>query len=300
VSGLWVPDQAGLFADGSGLTQPDLSAYAGLKACSVRELETWIRDHIRFDVEHMAKAQPLTFGTTATKVEEAAALPGRGKKVAYITHDYRVADDAKDPAERTYGQNTWKRADGTEKSKVCEHSVLGVVVAGVGYGETFQVCVARDKCQIHWKKEIAERERSARQRASGRGQQAAQREAEARQREEAQRQAQETRWKTFYPALRKEALTAVAKTPQTLPGALFRLVLKQFNLPKGTTPAQLAKALLVAFITQRFNEFRHAGSEEELVALAKLLGVNIRVCEASAALPDGDGDKPAKKGGAKK
>ena len=37
--------------------------------------------HVRFDVEHAAKAQPLQFETILTRVSEATAKPGRGKKV---------------------------------------------------------------------------------------------------------------------------------------------------------------------------------------------------------------------------
>lgn len=153
--------------------------YAGLKPVTVKELEAWIARHVRFDVEHFAQTAPLDFGETAIKVEAAQQEPGRGKKVIQITEDYRIDDDVKDPSARVYGRQSWKRADGTEgtsrggrygetrvDSPTCEHSVLGVVVVGPGYGQAFHVCIARDRCKVHWKAEIKEREKRAKERAT--------------------------------------------------------------------------------------------------------------------------------------
>ena len=152
--------------------------YAGLKPVTVKELEAWIARHVRFDVDYAAQTAPLDFGDTAIKVEAAAQQPGRGKKVIQITEDYRIDDDVKDPTQRVYGRHSWKRADGTEgtsrggrygekriDSPTCEHSVLGVVVVGPGYGTAYPVCIARDKCRVHWKAEMREREKRAKERA---------------------------------------------------------------------------------------------------------------------------------------
>ncbi|MDP1570361.1 MAG: ParB/RepB/Spo0J family partition protein [Vicinamibacterales bacterium] len=149
-----------------------------LKPVTVKELEAWIAYHVRFDVQHMAQAAPLDFGPVQAVVEAAKAVPGRGKKVVSITQEYRVDDDARDPGgERTFGAQSWHRADGSSDSApVCEHGVLGVFVAGRGYGTTMQVCIAKDKCQVHWAQEIKAREKSAKLRAQGKGGQAAQRE----------------------------------------------------------------------------------------------------------------------------
>ena len=190
--------------------------YRGLKAVTVKELESWIAHHVRFDVEHMAKSAPLEFAETAQQVEAAAAQPGRGKKVIAITHEYRVSDDARDASERTYGSNSWQRADGVEKSKTCDHSVLGVFVAGRGQGTSLQVCIHRDKCKVHFAEVIREREKNAKLRQQGKGGQAAQREKKAEEssdqkwrREAAEREAREEAWEKVWPALRTEALRQV-------------------------------------------------------------------------------------------
>lgn len=141
--GLWQFDSGRLdLAEGDAATSK-ADPYADLKPVSVREFESWIKTHVRFDVAHAAQAQPLAFEATAAQVTAAESQPGRGKKVVSITHEYRVPDAARDDAERTFGRDAWVRADGQAKSKTCEHSVLGVVVAGAGYGQTLQVCASR-------------------------------------------------------------------------------------------------------------------------------------------------------------
>lgn len=286
LTGLWTDDQATLAFEDRPARKID--KYAGLKPVSVRELEKWITEHIRFDVEHAAKAQPLTFEETAVLIETAASKPGRGKKVIAITHEYRVADDARDDKERTYGSQSWRRADGQEKSKTCDASVLGVFVAGDDYGTTLRVCVARDRCQVHFGKEIKEREKNAKLRASGKAGSAAKREnaqADREQREERERQLKETRWKTFLPALTKAVNAATAKTPATLPTAVYKEVLRYHRLPPTTTPAQLQKALLQDAIKSLFGrQYVWLGDEPKLVAWAKLLGVDVKACEPKEAV----------------
>ena len=314
---LFEPLLHGLDFDGQRDPKEKPGKYDDVKAVSVRELEAWIARHIRFDVAHAAKAVPLQFEATAAQVQTAAAIPGRGKKVIPITFDDRPADDAKDPDERTYGWKSWRRADGTKKTQrvsgfsatrvdapTCEYSVLGVVAVGdEHYGETFQVCVNRDKCRVHFGKAIAAREKAAK--AGGRGkvssaakQQAA--EDARRQRDEQQRRAREARWKVFVPALRKAVTDAVAKLPAVLPKAVFQKVLTAHRLPASTKPAQLQKALLEDAVTTTFrNGWSH--DEPQMVAWAKLLGVDVKACEpappqTSGAPTAAKSKKTAKKG----
>jgi len=213
--GLWRHDSGFDFDEDDPANKGKKSGkYDTLKACSVRELEAWIRNHVRFDPTHAAKAQPLVFEQTAAKVEAAAAQPGRGKKVISITHEYRVADDARDEQERTYGSQSWFRADGQEKSKTCEHSVLGVVVAGEGYGETLEVCINREKCKVHFADVIQKREKNQKLRDAGQEKQAAKAERKAEEsyqqkwkREEEERRRLAAAW----APVRERALTAVAE-----------------------------------------------------------------------------------------
>lgn len=217
VAGLWTTDRSKSFDD---VDDEDAAIkqdpYFGLKSVSVRELETWIREHVRFDVAHAAKAQPLVFEQTAAQVEEAAAKPGRGKKVIAITNEYRVADDARDEKERTYGSQSWQRADGEEKSKPCEYSVLGVFAAGDRYGEALEVCVNRDKCTVHFGDVIRQREKNAKLRESGKGKQAAKnekRQADTWEQQQAKRRAEEARWER----LKAHAVEAVAAKVKLAP-----------------------------------------------------------------------------------
>lgn len=259
--------------------------YAGLKAVSIREFDRWIQQHVRFDPAHAAQAQPLVFEATAAKIETAAAQPGRGKKVIPITHEYRVADDARDDAERTYGGESWQRADGQAKSKTCEHSVLGVVVAGAGYGDTFPVCVARDKCPVHFGAVIRQKEKNAKLREGGKGTTAAKREAKAKVREREQREAEErTREAWNHVCGRLVPAVKAAASTVKVAGPLYAAVLKVHQLPAGTKPVDLPRVLLRAAVDDMFAS-DWFGQAPEQRAWAKLLGVDVKAIEAQVEGP---------------
>lgn len=196
--------------------------YDGLKAVSVKELEHYIADHVRFDVKQLATTAPLEFGETAQRIEAAQAKPGRGKKVISIHYGHHVQDSAKDASgERTFGHGTWKRADGQEGSKRCESSVLGVVAVGLHYGQAFEVCIAKDSCDVHWKQERRDRERTQQLRASGKTAQADKREEKIRQERaaaEAKEAAERKRWEAARPAV----LKAIAGKVKTVNATRFR------------------------------------------------------------------------------
>lgn len=124
--------------------------YAGRKLRTVRELRSWIQEKVRFDA---AAADPVLFPEVTRAVEEAVEAK---LKVVSVTYDHHVHPDAKVDGERTYGPQSWKRADGTEDAPACEFSakVLGVVVVGLDQGRSFPVCLAKDKCTVHWADEI--------------------------------------------------------------------------------------------------------------------------------------------------
>lgn len=233
--GLWASMGRTLYdeVDDAGGPAP-ADPYAGLKARTVKELEAWIARHVRFDVQHFAATAPLDFGETAIAVEGAARQPGRGKKVIQITEDYRLEDDAKDASVRVYGRQSWKRADGTEgtsrggrhgtrvDSPTCEHAVLGVVVVGPGYGTAYPVCIARDRCQVHWAAEIKEREKTAKLRAKGQSSKADAREKKAAEtheqrwkREAAERKARGEAWAAVWKHLQPEVVRQ-AKAVKTI------------------------------------------------------------------------------------
>lgn len=234
-----------------GATQPTKlisEGFAALKPRSVREFNEWLATHVRFDPVHAAQAAPLDFGDTAEQVTLAAAKPGRGKKVIAITFDHYVQEDARDEGERTFGPQSWKFADGethqvdgysgkTTVFPTCEHSVLGLVVVGVqSYGRAFPVCIARDKCEIHWKAEIAQKRKNEKARESGKPTER-QKADEAREREEArykEQQAREEAARKHYAAAVPDIRVAVVAAIQAakLP-LLIQLVAEDFRDAKA-------------------------------------------------------------------
>lgn len=177
IRGLFVSEAFGLFeedgedeaaGEGSLIESFDRT---GLKPVSVREFKRWIDESVRFrpDNEDLTNLFPQTEQALQTAAEEKL-------KVVMITREYRVPDEARDPKERTYGANSWKRADGQSEldwdtrkptpAKVCEHQVMGVVVAGFGRGEAFHVCIAKKKCEVHWAREMREAAKRAKEAAN--------------------------------------------------------------------------------------------------------------------------------------
>lgn len=212
----------GLFQmDVGGAQQPglDLDDRRRRKAVSVRELQEWINDQVRFRPEEVDL--PNLFPETAAALETAQE---QQLKVVKITRDYQLKPETRGTGERTYSRRSWKRADGKpdgeswekpKPSRACDHSVLGVVVAGPGRGEAFPVCIAKKKCTVHW----GEEQKAANQRgapngagtSTGKGSW----EEDDRRREEKwkKKREEDDRWKKAGPALQEalaEKLKAVA------------------------------------------------------------------------------------------
>lgn len=285
VSGLWQRETDRLRLDDEDDEEPTAkNLYRGLKPVTVRELESWIAHHVRFDVAHMAAAAPLEFGPVAEQVEAAKAEPGRGKKVIAITHDHRVDDDAKDPSERTYGYQSWERADGQEKSKTCEHSVLGTFVAGPGYGTTLQVCVNRDKCTVHFGKVIKEREKNTKLRQTGKGGQAAQREEKAREAEDRKRAAEEAERKAW-EALKPKAIAAIEAHVRKLPFTRVLAEVARHYQSKAKKADQLITELAVAIATEHdhYRAYLERDTKRFGFDLKKFVGANMPKPEPKAA-----------------
>ncbi len=275
--------------------------FAHVKAVSVKELERYIADHVRFDVKHAATTAPLEFGATAARVEAALAKPGRGKKVISIHYGHHVQESARDAGgERTFGHGTWKRADGLEESKPCESAVLGVVAVGEGYGQAFDVCVAKDTCDVHWKKERKDREATQKLRSSGKTKQADEREEKLRAEREVEdkkREAAQKAWVAARPAV-LEALAGKVKTVKvTRAGELLMSAFVRYYGPhvdkgaRALMPApKNAEAIvrLAAFATLVPLVNGYWNPPPEFIKLAKQLGVDVpAIVKAHAALPAG-------------
>ncbi len=181
------------YLDG-GLFQAEMDLYraeslaeaerAPIKARSVREVEAYIKRHIRFNAQ---QADSFLFPDTVAQVTEAVETK---RKVIEITHEYLASDDVRhaNTKAKVYGERAWKRADGKQGSKPCDHAVLGVIVSGIGQGQAFDVCIRKDKCTVHWKEEA--KRRLDRSKAEQAGPSAQQRQREKEQAEEADRKRQ--------------------------------------------------------------------------------------------------------------
>jgi ParB/RepB/Spo0J family partition protein len=191
-----------------------IDPWAHVKPRSLPELRKWIAKHCRFKPEEAVQAAPLEFGTVVEEIGRAYDQPGRGKKVVSITYDSQLHPDARGEGERTYCVTSWKRADGRDDdSPTCEHSILGVVVAGSSYGQTFQVCVNKD-CDSHWGREKREREKFAKQRQANPGA-AEQKVMAERAARLAKEQEERAAWERATPAI-LEALAAGLKKAKTM------------------------------------------------------------------------------------
>lgn len=264
--------------------------YDALKVCSVRELEAWIARHIRFNAFEMAAAAPLEYGDTAEAVMQAQAKTGRGKKVVAITFEYRTPDATRDKNERTYGENAWKRAD-AQGEGVCDFSVLGVVVGGRSYGRSFQVCVAREKCETHWKAEMRAREkdRKARQAVgtATKPGKSAEDSWQARQRKDREREEAEKKvWVAATPAiveaclakvkaLKVPALVEVILRAEFLDRRGYTDALKHVGVGRADAETSL-RALALGSVLSDISEGEHGYGRKSFIEFAKKsLGVDV-------------------------
>lgn len=279
---------------------------ADRKPTSVREFKDWIARHVRFD--HV-KADPQLFPETLEAVAQAAA---EKQKVIPITHDHQLQPETRDKA-RTFGPMSWRQADGKGKHKKCEYSALGVFVAGQDRGETLEVCVRRDKCTVHFGKEIrAKAQRASGKAKPGKPQKKAQwqLDEEKRARERAARDIEVERWKKSAPAILKALADRIDDLP-TKPGALLgklligeltdahdRKQISKYMRREPKTVDDLVRYLAFALL---FRAVSHAWSAvEEFPKVAKALSIDLKkiidqeappVQEPSAP-PAGEGAEP--------
>ena len=246
-------------------TNEDQSTIRPIKAHSVRELEDWIKRHVRFVAK---QADAFLFPETVAKVAEAAETK---RKIIEITHEYLADDDVRSAGEaKVYGERAWTRADGHEDSKTCDRSVLGVIASGHGQGQAFLVCINKERCLVHWGDVIREREKRAKEREKGETpgkagkvdpvKLAQQREANERAREEAVR----AQWDLAKPAIWAAVANRLTEMPVQATGELMRVLLDrlpqatrkqaQQYLPCGTSPEELLRFLVFVELYEQIND----------------------------------------------
>lgn len=286
------------------------------KARSVRELAGWIDEHVRFEPKD---ADPMLFPDTALKLTEAR---GEKAKVIAITHDHFVQEEARAEGERTYGPQSWKRADGQRKSKPCSFSVLGVIAAGYGRGEAFDVCTAKEKCKVHWAEWQREREKRAKAAAAAGGSTSAaarssaareesrwKREEEKRREEQKRQQAALDRWKKAAPAILEAVAAAVKKAPTKATGLLATLILERCQVnyhgknldhgrfvPRGTSAEDLVRHAAFVVLADEVLEWT---APEEFPKRARAFGLDVTKILNEAAPVAKPAPEPEKKKAAK-
>lgn len=254
------------------------------KPMSVRELQSWIDKHVRFDeaAPDVADLFPETAAVLAPALEQE-------EKIVKITHEHYIQPEARSEDERTIGPRSWERADGLLESKTCERSVIGVVAVGPGRGEAFRVCIDKKKCAVHWSREMKESAARAKERekngssapepgASGR--------AAAQARADAERKAEEEKRAAFEkvrPAITEAILAQLKKQRTGAEGPLGKLLIQiarrngtNAAAPKGLVPGSNADHLVrylagVALIDQ----LRYYNAYETFPGLAKTIGVDV-------------------------
>lgn len=297
--------------------QDPVARTAGLKPVSVRELKGWIDRHVRFRPEEVDL--PNLFPETEQALQVATE---QELKVIKITREHLVTDEAKDPSERTYGNRAWKRADGVKveentfhsaKGKqvpsTCEHAVMGVVVAGPGRGEAFLVCIAKQKCQVHWGAEIRAAARVAKAKAgvAARGEGPAdraaafKREQESWEEQQAREHAERKRWEKAGPAILEALVTRLPEVSVAGVGLFVVETTEGYNAPKmpvallGQSPEAFLRQAAYRLMDQSLSSSLWR-AEKEWPRLLKWLGIDPKkIRDQVAPLPKAEKPKAVKK-----
>jgi ParB/RepB/Spo0J family partition protein len=280
--GLWQTDSGHATLD---LPAPDEEdgPYARLQPRSVRQLQQWIDEHVRFDARD--ESVPQLFPETVATLRQAEE---HKTKVVEITHDYHVRPEAKDAdGSRTYGPTSWKRADGQENSTTCEYSVVGLIAVGEGRGDSFAVCIDKKRCTTHWGAEIRERNKRERDRANGaasapsvKSSQPAESSWQREQRERAAAVKRATvRWekggdaviRAIVPHVKKLVIAGNSAAAQYFVAAvedgLYGIrdqgkKAAKYGVPRGTTPADLLRHLIMIALLVSAEPGDYDGSNE--------------------------------------
>jgi ParB/RepB/Spo0J family partition protein len=259
-----------------------------VKSVSVRELQAWIDEHVRFTGKSV---DPMLFPETAAQITKATEMK---RKIIEITHEYLAPNDVRhaDKA-KVFGERAWTRADGHEESQVCDYAALGVIASGPGRGQAFDVCVRKDKCLVHWGKEIRAREKRAKELEKGgsaatKAQGMYQKEEEKRKREHEQFKARDERWQKARPKILEAVAAAVKKAPTKATGLLGKIILEHTKptswdchragqstayLPLGKTADDLIRSAAFNILMQEAVGYQ---AMEHFPKLAKAFGVDTK------------------------
>lgn len=258
-----------------------------IKARSVRELDAYIKRHVRFNA---ARADAFLFPDTVAQV---AAATQAKRKIVEITHEYLAGDDVRAAGDaRVYGERAWRRADGQDDSKTCDRSVLGVIASGPGQGQAFAVCINKDKCLVHWGAEIKAREKNralmekVKSGAASPKDKAALERRRAKEERERRKYAVQDAVRNRWRAVEAKLVAAVIERVKTLPtkpdGYLAGLIVDEIlrdgrrkvpGLARGKSFDELIRYLGAAVLVAAATSW---GSSESFPKIATYLGLDLR------------------------
>ncbi len=256
-----------------------------LKVRTVRELQGWIDEHVRFDPK---EPDPILFPETKAELEGA-------KKIIPITHSNYIPEEAREG--RTFGPRSWARADGEQGSKTCEYSVTGFVAVGRDRGEAFAVCVNKDKCAVHWPAQVKARKRRAAGQKAAPAKPAAPPKRDKLEVERKKRDEVHARWNKALPAILEAVAERVKKASPARGSALCNLLVDFLKPREGKAPAKYVELGSHADDVVRFaawlviyDQAHQWLAWEHFPKLADKLGVDVRkILKAEAPV-----EKPAK------
>ena len=260
------------------------------KARTVRELQGWIDEHVRFNVK--ASDLPQLFPDAAAALETAKQA---SRKIVAISYGHFVKEDARDPNDRTFCESSWRRADGKKQSKPCEFSVLGVVAAGPGRGEAFDVCVDKTKCRTHWPKQASAAARGTSRSAP---EKPAKKVVDHHEKQRAKEQAERDLWKRAEPQMLTALVVKLVKSKPRATGAVADMLVAHAAdhdlddktlalMPRGKTAEDLVRYL--TFILAA-NEVCGYWAPRNGPKTLKLVGIDAKAILKKAPAP---AEKPA-------
>jgi ParB/RepB/Spo0J family partition protein len=259
----------------SHLTEPSrLRDERSLKTRSLRELQGWIDQHVKLDVTR--EDLPQLFPDLSAQLVSAKE---KAEKLIPIAHVSFIAPDARD-SEKVHGSMSWRRADGKQKSKACEHSGLGVVVVGPGRGETLRVCIDR-KCKVHFpetaKKARKHRTTETAEKSAERDKQA------AAKRRAAEIEKAKTRkiWEAAIPEMRKTLAAAMPSATAIASGKLGEELIEEASgygskasqvMPRPKTADGLVRFLAYVLLESDLTKWN---AEEDFAKIAAKYGLDV-------------------------
>jgi len=246
------------------------------RACSVRELDDWVRKHVRFNPEK--DVDPVLLPGTA-EILAMATKPREGQKkppkVILITELQHLPDDARGD-ERVLCVSSW-----VEAKKPCgqkDRRAVGVFAVGARRGQAIDVCIDKQTCRTHWGKVIRQRQQSQKAQVAGPASKEQEKYRRQMERQEKERNAANARreaWEKSLPAIRAALVAAVIAAPI---GKLSRWISGDSKpltpeLPHSDNPATAVRFVTLANLVDQASQWN--ACEHLPAEVKKLLDVDL-------------------------